>query len=117
MTAGVLRGKLIKTILCIFYIRTDEDLMSTSITIGTKARFQLFGDTVNTAARMESSGMAGRVHISESTAATLVKSGRGKWLEKRLDTVVAKVGCMQSICLLSCVASLLRLLTKRLCLL
>ena len=33
--------------------------------------FDLWGDTVNTAARMESSGVAGRIHLSASTRALL----------------------------------------------
>ena len=32
---------------------------------GEKTRFQLFGDTVNTAARMQQNGKAGRIHISQ----------------------------------------------------
>jgi Adenylate and Guanylate cyclase catalytic domain len=40
------------------------------------ARFQLFGDTVNTAARMESNGAPGMVHISQETANELTARGK-----------------------------------------
>jgi class 3 adenylate cyclase len=33
--------------------------------------FDLWGDTVNTAARMESSGVPGRIHLAQSTRAAL----------------------------------------------
>ncbi|KAL3916977.1 MAG: hypothetical protein SGILL_004926, partial [Bacillariaceae sp.] len=57
---------------------------------GDRARFQLFGDTVNTAARMESTGVAGRIQISESTAGLLEKSGKLTWFFPREDKVSAK---------------------------
>jgi class 3 adenylate cyclase len=40
------------------------------------ARFQLFGDTVNTAARMESNGAPSMVHISQETANELTARGK-----------------------------------------
>ena len=57
---------------------------------GDRARFQLFGDTVNTAARMESTGMKGRIQVSSATAEALKSDNKGTWLTPRSDNVVAK---------------------------
>ncbi|GKY98676.1 hypothetical protein MPSEU_000823900 [Mayamaea pseudoterrestris] len=57
---------------------------------GERARFQLFGDTVNTAARMESTGQRDRVQVSEATANLLIEAGKGSWVTPREDLVSAK---------------------------
>ena len=57
---------------------------------GEKGRFQLFGDTMNTAARMESNGEPGLIHVSQSSADRLLANGRGRWLTKREDIIDAK---------------------------
>ena len=57
---------------------------------GDRARFQLFGDTMNTAARMESNGAPGRIHISQETADLLDKAGKSSWIVAREGTVMAK---------------------------
>jgi class 3 adenylate cyclase len=43
---------------------------------GERARFQLFGDTMNTAARMEQTGEKNRIQISQSTADCLHAGGK-----------------------------------------
>jgi hypothetical protein len=57
---------------------------------GEKARFQLFGDSVNTAARVESSGKNNRIHASSTTADLLIQAGKGHWVKPRADKIVAK---------------------------
>ena len=54
---------------------------------GERARFQLFGDTMNVAARIESSGEPGRIHISNDTAEFLKKAGKEDWLELRSNAI------------------------------
>lgn len=57
---------------------------------GEKSRFQLFGDTMNTASRIESCGYPDRVHCSEHTANLMEAAGKGHWLTKRQGLVAAK---------------------------
>lgn len=57
---------------------------------GDKGRFQLFGDTINTAARMESNGVKGRIQVSQATADDLTMSGKKSWLVPRKEIISAK---------------------------
>jgi class 3 adenylate cyclase len=54
---------------------------------GSKARFQLFGETVNKAAQIESSGRMSKIHVSRDTAHFLKTAGKGLWLVPRSEAI------------------------------
>eukprot|EP00980_Cylindrotheca_fusiformis_P011407 scaffold2642_cov120-Cylindrotheca_fusiformis.AAC.16 len=57
---------------------------------GQRSRFQLFGDTMNTAARMESSGERSRIQISQVTADLLTEAGLARWTIPRSNKIFVK---------------------------
>ena len=57
--------------------------------LGEKPRLQILGDVVQTAARMERTGRRMSIHMSKTTAAILMKSGKGHWLKRREDVVTS----------------------------
>lgn len=57
---------------------------------GDRARFQLFGDTVNTTSRIETTGQKNKIHVSQETADLLIAANKEHWIRAREDKVVAK---------------------------
>ena len=57
---------------------------------GERQRFQLFGDTMNTTARIESTSRRGCIQVSQETANLLCEAGKENWLKPREDKILAK---------------------------
>ncbi|KAL7569745.1 hypothetical protein ACA910_005691 [Epithemia clementina (nom. ined.)] len=71
-------------------IGLHSGVVTAGVLRGDRARFQLFGDTVNTTARIESTGQRNRIHVSKETADSLIQAGKDHWIKPRKDLVLAK---------------------------
>ena len=49
---------------------------------GDRPRFQLFGDTVNFTARLESTGAKNRIRVSQETADLMLAAGKATWVTR-----------------------------------
>jgi class 3 adenylate cyclase len=63
----------------------------------TNPRYIVFGDTVNTAARIEASGRAGQIHITKATRDLLSDYFPGSYkIEERGETLIKGIGTMNT---------------------
>ena len=73
--------------LIFLFTTSDSGPLVAGVIRSEKFRFQLFGDAMNLASRMESTGSPGRIQLSEDTATILEAAGKGSWLIKRDGTL------------------------------
>eukprot|EP00980_Cylindrotheca_fusiformis_P001922 scaffold437_cov111-Cylindrotheca_fusiformis.AAC.20 len=75
---------------CLLLSSSTSGQVTAGVLRGQRSRFQLFGDTMNTAARMESSGERGRIQASQVTADLLKEAGLSRWIIPRSTKMLVK---------------------------
>eukprot|EP00980_Cylindrotheca_fusiformis_P018549 scaffold6142_cov116-Cylindrotheca_fusiformis.AAC.6 len=73
-----------------YLVQSPSGQVTAGVLRGERSRFQLFGDTMNTAARMEQSGERHCVHLSQTSADLLKEAGLGKWIVPRRSKIFVK---------------------------
>ena len=57
---------------------------------GLRSRFEIFGNTVNTVSRMESTGIPTIIQLSQATIDLLIKSGKKVGLSRETDALLPR---------------------------
>lgn len=60
------------------------------VLVGERSRFQLFGETMKTASRLERTAHRNRIQITQATADLLIQTGKRKWIKPREEKVTTK---------------------------
>ena len=92
VTAGVLRGERARFQLFgdVSFILLSNRMSFFHLSKGIANPFTVYPKTVNTTARIESTGAKNRIHLSEQTASVLIDAGKEHWVTRRSDMVEAK---------------------------
>eukprot|EP00980_Cylindrotheca_fusiformis_P027886 scaffold22563_cov128-Cylindrotheca_fusiformis.AAC.3 len=73
-----------------YILSSSSGQVTAGVLRGQRSRFQLFGDTMNTAARMESGGERNRIQVSQATAELLTEAGLARWIVPRSTKMFVK---------------------------
>jgi class 3 adenylate cyclase len=73
-----------------FRIGMHSGPVTAGVLRGQKCRFQLFGDTMNMAARMEQTGTRNKIQVSADTAKLLIEGGQQQLLSPRENAIAVK---------------------------
>ena len=74
----------------IFWHSTESLAITSGVLQGLRSRFEIFGDTVNTASCMESIGIPTSIQIYQATTDLLIKAGKEIWVKPRDGCIIAK---------------------------